>query len=109
MRSAEQRCPADWNDEATMSSTACSGSAVESTIIALRPPVSAISTAFAGALAANAFVDPLRRLGRAGEADAGDPRVSGEWATHGRAVTRQQLKAAAGTPPRGTSAPPAPR
>jgi hypothetical protein len=44
-RSAEQRWPADWKAEATMSRTACSGSAVESTIIALSPPVSAISGA----------------------------------------------------------------
>ena len=45
MRSAEQRCPALWKLEAMMSRTACSGRAVESTIIALRPPVSAISGA----------------------------------------------------------------
>jgi hypothetical protein len=42
-RSAEQRCPAERKDEAITSATTCSGSAVESTIIALIPPVSAIS------------------------------------------------------------------
>ena len=42
-RSAEQRCPALVKAEAIASSTTCSGSAVESTTIALTPPVSAIS------------------------------------------------------------------
>jgi hypothetical protein len=41
-RSAEQRCPAEWNAECTASLTTCSGSAEESTIIAFWPPVSAI-------------------------------------------------------------------
>ena len=52
MRSAEQRWPALWNAEATASRTACSGSAVESTIMALSPPVSAISMASGCAVAA---------------------------------------------------------
>ena len=38
-----------------MSRTACSGSAVESTIIALRPPVSAISMASGAAVSASCF------------------------------------------------------
>ena len=42
-RSAEQRCPAERKALVTTSATTCSGSAVESTIIALIPPVSAIS------------------------------------------------------------------
>ena len=42
-RSAEQRWPALMNAELTTSSTTCSGRAVESTIMAFRPPVSAIS------------------------------------------------------------------
>ena len=43
MRCAEQRWPALWNAETTTSSTTCSGSAEASTIMALTPPVSAIS------------------------------------------------------------------
>ncbi len=42
-RKAEQRCPALSKAEDTTSVTTCSGSALESTIIALQPPVSAIS------------------------------------------------------------------
>ncbi len=42
-RSAEQRWPAESKADATTSATTCSGSAVESTIIAFWPPVSAIS------------------------------------------------------------------
>ena len=42
-RSAEQRWPAERNALCTTASTTCSGSAVGSTIIALMPPVSAIS------------------------------------------------------------------
>ena len=42
-RSAEQRWPAESKAEASTSPTTCSGSAVESTIIAFWPPVSAIS------------------------------------------------------------------
>ena len=53
MRSAEQRWPALWKAEARMSRTACSGSAVESTIMALRPPVSAISMASGAAVSAS--------------------------------------------------------
>ncbi len=54
MRSAEQRCPADWNAEASTSRTTCSVSAVESTIIAFSPPVSATSTASGAAFSASA-------------------------------------------------------
>ncbi len=43
MRCAEQRWPALWNAETMVSSTTCSGSAEESTIMALTPPVSAMS------------------------------------------------------------------
>ena len=43
MRCAEQRWPALWNAETTTSSTTCSGSAEASTIMALTPPVSAMS------------------------------------------------------------------
>ena len=42
-RRAEQRWPALWKAETITSLTTCSGRAVESTIMAFRPPVSAIS------------------------------------------------------------------
>ena len=42
-RNAEQRCPAERKADCTTASTTCSGNAVESTNIALMPPVSAIS------------------------------------------------------------------
>jgi len=42
---AEQRWPALLKPDSSVSATTCSGSADESTIIALRPPVSAISGA----------------------------------------------------------------
>ena len=53
-RSAEQRWPAERNAEVTTSSATCSGSAVASTIIALMPPVSAISGTIGPSLAASA-------------------------------------------------------
>ena len=71
-RSAEQRWPAERNAEVTTSSATCSGSAVASTIIALMPPVSAISGTIGPSLAASVAVDRARDLGRAGEDDAGD-------------------------------------
>ena len=43
MRKAEQRWPAESNADEMTSATTCSASAEESTTIALRPPVSAIS------------------------------------------------------------------
>jgi hypothetical protein len=61
-----------------MSRTACSGSAVLSTIMALSPPVSAISGASGARFAAMARWIALRRRGRAGEGDAVDPRVRGQ-------------------------------
>ncbi len=53
-RSAEQRWPAERNAEVTTSSATCSGRAVASTIIALMPPVSAISGTIGPSLAASA-------------------------------------------------------
>ena len=53
-RSAEQRWPAERKAEATTSSATCSGSAVASTIMALMPPVSAISGTIGPSLAASA-------------------------------------------------------
>ena len=66
-RSAEQRWPAERNAEVTTSSATCSGSAVASTIIALMPPVSAISGTIGPSLAASVrlidratSVDPVK-------------------------------------------------
>ena len=53
-RNAEQRWPAERKADATTSSVTCSGSAVASTIMALMPPVSAISGAIGPSLAASA-------------------------------------------------------
>ena len=52
-RSAEQRCPAERNAEVTTSSATCSGKAVASTIMALMPPVSAMSGTIGPSLAAS--------------------------------------------------------
>ena len=75
-----------------MSRTACSGSAVESTIIALRPPVSAISMASGAAVSASCrsisfatSVEPVKQTpAMRGSAVSGAP-------TDG-AVARQQLQ-----------------
>ena len=53
-RSAEQRWPALLNADVSASRTTCSGSAELSTIIALTPPVSAISVASGPSRAASA-------------------------------------------------------
>src|SRR6267154_1390365 len=52
-RSAEQRWPAERNAEAITSSVTCSGNAVASTIMALMPPVSAISGTIGPSFAAS--------------------------------------------------------
>ena len=75
-----------------MSRTACSGSAVESTIMALSPPVSAISMASGAAVSASCRSIALATVGRAGEADAGDARIGGQRRADRRAVARQQLQ-----------------
>ncbi len=54
-RAAEQRCPALSKAERTQSRTTCSGSAVESTIIALMPPVSATNGMMALCRSESAF------------------------------------------------------
>ena len=69
-RSAEQRWPAERNALCTTASTTCSGSAVESTTIAFRPPVSAISGTIGPSDAASARWMCLATCGRAGEAHA---------------------------------------
>ncbi len=74
-RSAEQRCPAERNADVTTSSVTCSGSAVASTIMALMPPVSAISGTIGPSLAASARLMAWPDFGRAGEGNAGDARI----------------------------------
>ena len=61
-----------------MSLTACSGSAVESTTIALSPPVSAIKRRVGREVFGHRAVDEPGGLGRAGEADAVDAGVGAE-------------------------------
>ena len=96
-RSAEQRCPAERNAEVMTSSVTCSGSAVASTIMALMPPVSAISGTIGPSLAASARLIALRDLGRAGEGDAGDARIGDERRAD-LAVAGHRWSALGGTP-----------
>ena len=99
-RSAEQRWPADWKAEASTSRTTCSVSAVESTIIALMPPVSAMSTASGAAVSASVrliacatSVEPVKTTpAMPGAAVSGAPTVG---PSPGRSCS-----AAAGTPGR---------
>ena len=74
-----------------MSRTACSGSAVESTIIALSPPVSAMSGASGARCAAIARSMSPGSFGRAGEAHTVDARIGRERCSHRCAIARQQL------------------
>jgi hypothetical protein len=61
-RSAEQRWPAERKADITTSSATCSGSAVASTIMALMPPVSAMSGTIGPSFAASARL--IARHGR---------------------------------------------
>ena len=56
IRELEQRCPALWNAEASVSATTCSGSAEESTTIAFNPPVSAMNGTIGPSRAASAWL-----------------------------------------------------
>ena len=98
-RSAEQRWPAERKALVTTASTTCSGSAVLSTIIALMPPVSAISGTMAPSLAASArlmwratAVEPVKHT-PAVRASATSAR---RRSRHRRAAARS---ASSGTPP----------
>ena len=92
-RSAEQRWPAERNADVITSSVTCSGSAVASTIMALMPPVSAISGTIGPSLAASARLMARADLGRAGEGDAGDARV-GDQRRADLAVARHEMQRA---------------
>ena len=75
MRKAEQRWPAESKADDSTSTTTCSASAEESTTIALRPPVSAISGIGAPRRVrrpASVLFDQPRDRRRAGEHDALD-------------------------------------
>ena len=83
-RSAEQRWPAERKALCTTASTTCSGSALESTSMALMPPVSAISGVIAPSLAASArlmilatWVEPVNTTpATPGAATSAAPRVA---------------------------------
>jgi hypothetical protein len=81
-----------------MSRTACSGSAVESTIIALSPPVSAISIASGAAVFGELPLDDARHLGRTGEADAGDARIGRQRRADRWPVAGNEMQHLRGTP-----------
>jgi hypothetical protein len=95
-RSAEQRWPAELKAEATTSRTTCSGSAVESTIMAFCPPVSAISGTMGPRFAASVLVDLARHLGRAGEGDAGARAVGDQQRADPAPVARQERQRVGG-------------
>ena len=84
--------PRSGRPEISTSRTTCSGSAEESTIIAFCPPVSAISGTIGPSRAASALVDAARRVGRAGEGDAGDARIGDQRRADTRPVARQQMQ-----------------
>ena len=83
-RSAEQRWPAERKALCTTASTTCSGSALESTSMALMPPVSAISGVMGPSLAASArlmilatWVEPVNTTpATPGAATSAAPTVS---------------------------------
>ena len=85
-RAVERRCSA--------SRTTCSGSAELSTIIALTPPVSAISVASAPVARRERRVDRARRLDGARERDARDARVAEQRLADRAAVAGQELQRA---------------
>ena len=91
MRQAEQRWPAERKAEVTTSSATCSGSAVASAIMALMPPVSAISGTIGPSFAASARLIFCADLGRAGEGDAGDARIVDQRRAD-RAVARHEIE-----------------
>ena len=74
-RAAEQRWPALSKAERTASRTTCSGSAVESAIMALMPPVSAMNGTMAPRRSASACWIAQRGLVRTGEGDTPLMRV----------------------------------
>ena len=97
-RSAEQRWPAERKADVTTSSATCSGSAVASAIMALMPPVSAISGTIGPSLAASA-----RLIARATSVEpvkaTPATRGSATSAAPTRAVARRRDAArSAGTP-----------
>ena len=87
-RSAEQRWPAERNAEVMTSSVTCSGSAVASTIMALMPPVSAISGTIGASFAAS-----VRLMRRATSVEP----VNAMPATRGSAVSAAPTLPSPGT------------
>ena len=97
-RSAEQRWPAERNADVITSSMTCSGSAVASTIMALMPPVSAISGTIGPSLAASARLMARRDFGRAGEGNAGNARVCNQRGADFAVAGDETAARCAGTP-----------
>ena len=93
-RSAEQRWPVERNADVITSSITCSGSAVASTIMALMPPVSAISGTIGPSLAASAWliarptsVEPVKQtpaVRGVGDESGADRAVAGHEMERGR-------------------------
>ena len=99
-RAAEQRWPAESKAERTTSRITCSGSALESAIMALRPPVSAMNGTMAPRRVGQRPLDgPARGVG-AGEGDARHARVLDERGADGAGAGQQMQHARAARPPR---------
>ena len=106
MRSAEQRWPALLNAEAMTSATTCSGSALESTIIAFSPPVSAMKGTMRAVARGERAVDGARRRGRAGEGDAATRGSATSARADGLAAARHERERIGGQcRPRAAAAP----
>ena len=90
-RAAEQRWPALSKAERTQSRTTCSGSALESAIMALMPPVSAMKGTMALAAVGQRPLDGPGRLVGAGEGDAVHARILDQRRAE-PAAARQQVQ-----------------
>ena len=90
-RKAEQRWPAERKAEVRTSSTTCSISAVESTIIALIAAGLGDERRDRAISRRERAIDPLRDLDRAGKDDAGRARIGDERGAD-RAVARRKLQ-----------------
>jgi hypothetical protein len=96
-RNAEQRWPALSKADAITSRVTCSGNAVESTIIAFWPPVSAISVASGPVARGERAVDGPGRFGRTRECHA-RARIAEQRVADPRTVARKKMQHVPGTP-----------
>ena len=109
MRSAEQRWPAESKADDITSATTCSGRADESTTIAFRPPVSAISgtgAAVAGQPAGELAFDQPRDRRRAGEDDALHARIGDDRRPDLARAGQERERLRPERPPRAARGPP---